>query len=147
VKDIEFLGDLLDTKFKIFGLRFGLDGLIGLIPILGDLSTTVVSLYIVFRAFVLGYPLVIIIRMLINVFIDLLVGVIPFLGALLDFVWKANTKNINLMKAYSLSPKSTQKRSRAFVGVFAFVLLSIIGLLVYAIYKVITLLPAVVLPS
>jgi hypothetical protein len=140
VKDIEALSDLMDTKFKFLGIRFGLDGIIGLVPVVGDIATSGVSFYIVLRAFIMGFPLIVIIRMLINVFIDFVFGAVPILGNIFDFFWKANTSNVAIMKAYSTSPDRTKKRSGAFILGFALAVLSLFAVFVYLVVKILGLL-------
>ncbi len=101
-KGMEFLTRWMDAKFRIPGtnFRFGLDGLLGLIPGVGDLSTFAVSGYLVLlmaRNGASGYVLA---RMIFNIVIDAALGTIPFIGDLFDFVHKANVKNMKLMQQY-----------------------------------------------
>lgn len=97
---LEALANLLDTAFIVPGtdIRFGLDALIGLIPGIGDAVTTIVSLYIVREARALGAPRYLIARMLANVAIDGVVGAVPFLGDAFDVMWRANRRNVGLLR-------------------------------------------------
>jgi hypothetical protein len=97
---IDALATLLDTALVIpgTGIRFGLDGLIGLIPGIGDLITTAMSLYIVREARALGAPLHVIARMLGNVALDSVVGVVPVVGDAFDVLWRANRRNMRLLQ-------------------------------------------------
>src|SRR3954468_14187572 len=81
---IDALATLLDTAFVVPGtnIRFGLDALIGLVPGIGDAITTLMSLYIVREARALGAPRWLIARMLANVALDGVVGVVPLVGDL-----------------------------------------------------------------
>ncbi|HEX8316327.1 MAG TPA: DUF4112 domain-containing protein [Flavisolibacter sp.] len=102
LKGMEFLARWMDAKFRIPGtdFRFGLDGLLGLIPGVGDLSTFAVSGYLVLlmaRNGASGYVLA---RMILNIVIDAALGAIPLIGDLFDFVHKANVKNMKLMQQY-----------------------------------------------
>ena len=92
------LSHLLDTRFRIPGTnwRFGLDGLVGLIPGVGDAAGALVSLYIVAEAWRLGVRKRVIARMLGNVALDSLLGTVPVAGDLFDFIWKANALNLRL---------------------------------------------------
>jgi hypothetical protein len=92
----------LDGWFRIPGTnwRMGLDGLVGLIPGVGDGITTALAAYIVLEAHRLGVPKTMLIRMIRNVAIDGLVGTIPLIGDLFDFRWKANRKNILLLNEH-----------------------------------------------
>lgn len=97
---LEALADLMDAKFKIPGLpiRFGIDALVGLIPVAGDTVNLSLSAYIVAEAFRLGARKRDIARMLFNIFLDWLIGLIPLIGDLFDVAWKCNVRNINLLK-------------------------------------------------
>ena len=102
LKQIEWLTRWMDTKFRIPGtnFRFGLDGLLGLIPGVGDLSTFAISGYLVLlmaRNGTSGYVLA---RMILNIVVDAALGAIPVVGDLFDFVNKANVKNMRLMQQY-----------------------------------------------
>ena len=102
VARIDALATLLDTAFVVpgTGIRFGLDALIGLVPGIGDAITTLLSLYIVHEARALGAPRLLIGRMLANVALDGLVGVVPIAGDVFDVAWRANRRNIALLRAH-----------------------------------------------
>jgi len=140
LKDLEALSKLMDSRFKIFGVRIGLDGLIGLIPVVGDVATTTVSVYIILRALSLGVPFIVILQMLFNVLIDFIVGAVPFLGNIFDFFWKANEKNINLIKNYKGAPVSTKKRSSLVIVSFASIVFVLFASMIYFIFKILSLL-------
>ena len=91
----------LDSKFRIPGtpFRIGLDGIIGLLPGIGDLTTTGISLLFIADAIKVGARKRVIARMLGNVALDLAVGLIPFMGDAADFIFKSNTRNLRLLKA------------------------------------------------
>jgi hypothetical protein len=99
---IDALATLLDTAFLIPGtnIRFGVDALIGLVPGIGDAITTAMSLYIVSEARALGAPRHLILRMLANVALDGIVGAVPLLGDAFDVMWRANRRNIALLRNY-----------------------------------------------
>ena len=96
---IDALATLLDTAFVFpgTGIRFGLDGLIGLFPVIGDTITTALSLFIVHEAFQLGAPGHVIARMLGNVALDGLFGAVPLVGDAFDVLWRANRRNVRLL--------------------------------------------------
>jgi hypothetical protein len=97
---IQRLSRLLDSRFGIPGtnVRFGLDGLIGLIPGIGDVLTNSVSGYIILEAARAGASKGALIKMTINVIIDFVVGMIPILGDLFDVAFKANLRNIKVLE-------------------------------------------------
>lgn len=91
-----------------FNLKFGLDDLISLIPIWGDLVSGVLQLYQVFLCWVFGVPTYLLLRMVLNVVIDVIVGVVPFVGDLLDNLFKSNLKNLNLLESWLLTNDNYQ---------------------------------------
>jgi hypothetical protein len=99
---VEFLAHLLDDIFVIpgTGIRFGLDGLLGLIPGLGDTLTSLASFYILGAARQYGVPRVTLVRMAGNIAIDYLFGMLPFLGDAFDVYWKANRRNVQLLERH-----------------------------------------------
>ena len=99
---LDALASLLDTAFIVPGtnIRFGIDALIGLVPGIGDAVTTLMSLYIVREARELGAPRHLIARMLVNVALDSVVGAVPFLGDAFDVMWRANRRNMTLLRNY-----------------------------------------------
>jgi len=96
---LRHLALLLDDRFRIPGTRhrIGLDGLIGLVPGIGDAVTTAISLYIVLEARRLGVPVSKLGRMGVNVGVDALIGAVPLVGDLFDVAWKANKRNLALV--------------------------------------------------
>ncbi len=99
---IRWLADLFDDRFRLpfTGRRFGLDGILGLIPGFGDAATGAVSLYLAAEGWRLGMPLTSILRMAVNVGIDTVLGAVPLVGDLFDFAWKANQKNVRLVLSH-----------------------------------------------
>jgi len=99
---IDALATLLDTAFVIPGtqIRLGLDALIGLVPGIGDAISTIMSLFIVNEARALGAPPLVIARMLANVALDGLVGAVPLAGDVFDVAFRANRRNMALLRAH-----------------------------------------------
>ncbi len=99
---IEALSKLLDVAFILPGtnIRYGIDGLIGLVPIVGDLLTTAISLWIVREARALGAPKHVVARMLGNVALDGVVGLVPFAGDAFDVMFRANMRNMRILKKW-----------------------------------------------
>ena len=99
---IEWLSTLLDTAIVVPGtnIRFGLDALIGLVPGIGDAISTLLALYIVREARALGAPRLLIARMLANVALDGVVGVFPVAGDLFDVAFRANRRNVALLRQH-----------------------------------------------
>lgn len=113
MRDLRKIGEFLDTKFTLpFGWRIGWDGIIGMIPVLGDFATGSLSLYIILRGILLGCPPSIVLRMGANVLVDNVFDAVPVLGNIFDFVWKSNTKNIALIESYLSNPRRAVRNSR-----------------------------------
>ena len=130
---LETLSTYLDGLFRVPGIgwRFGLDSLVGLIPNVGDISTALVSFYILIAGVRYGVPKITLLRMALNIGLDYLIGVIPFLGDAFDFFWKANKQNMDLIRERGTG-KGTGTTSD---WVFIIVLISLlIGLLVGSIF-------------
>ncbi|MGH9554892.1 MAG: DUF4112 domain-containing protein [Terriglobales bacterium] len=102
-QQLDELAAWLDEAFVVPGtsIRFGLDALAGLLPGIGDLLTGMASMLILQAAWQRGLPRVALMRMLVNVALDSVVGSIPVAGDLFDVAWKANRKNVELLKKYS----------------------------------------------
>jgi hypothetical protein len=98
---IRTVAHILDESVRVPGttLRVGLDPIIGLLPVAGDFATAVCSLYIVAEAIRLGVPKRTLLRLLVNIAVDMLFGSVPVVGDLFDAYWKANVKNAELVAA------------------------------------------------
>ena len=99
---LDAIAKLLDVAFIVPGtnVRYGLDGLIGLIPVVGDIITTAISLWLVREARALGAPWHITARMLGNVAVDGVVGLVPVAGDAFDVMFRANVKNVRLLRRW-----------------------------------------------
>jgi hypothetical protein len=118
---LRWLEILLDEAFVVPGtrIRFGLDGIVGLVPGLGDVLAGALSLLIPFAAWVRGVPYITLVRMLTNVAIGLLVGTIPILGDAFDIFWKANRRNYHLLTLSIAAPHRHTWRDWAFLFTLA----------------------------
>ena len=99
---LDALAKLLDVAFILPGtnVRYGIDGLIGLIPVLGDIITTAISLWLVREARALGAPWHITTRMLANVALEGTVGMIPIAGDAFDVMFRANIRNVRMLRRW-----------------------------------------------
>jgi hypothetical protein len=111
------VSDLWDRAWGIPGTRWrvGLESLVGLLPVGGDVIGMVMSGYILLQAVQLGLPKTVLLRMIFNILLDALAGSVPILGDLFDTTWKANTKNVNLLETHLKSPETTRQADRRFV--------------------------------
>ena len=99
------LANLTDSKIRIpfLGIRLGLDFLVGLIPVVGDIIMVAVSISIVAMAKSMKVPKALRIAMLKNIGVDFLLGLIPFVGDLVDIFYKSNQKNVRIMEKWWVS--------------------------------------------
>lgn len=99
---LEALAKLLDVAFVMPGtnMRYGIDALIGLVPVIGDIVTTAIALWIVREARALGAPWHMTARMLGNVAIDGVVGAVPLVGDAFDVMFKANIRNMKMLRKW-----------------------------------------------
>ena len=112
LRDLDRLAWLLDSSIRLpGGYRIGLDGLIGLIPAFGDIVGAVLAMYIVMRATGYDVPRAVLARMLLNVGIEAIVGTVPVFGDLFDFAFKANRRNVALLRRYSDAPLREKRSS------------------------------------
>lgn len=113
----ERLARLLDSQFRVPGtrMRFGVDGVLGLLPGVGDAAGLALSTMVIVQAVRLGARGSTVARMVLNVVLDSVVGTIPLLGSVFDFAFKANNRNIALLQRHELDPHATEAESRAAV--------------------------------
>ena len=129
---IALLSRWMDALFRIPGTewRVGLDAIIGLVPGIGDTVTALASFYILSAAARYGVPRVTMLRMALNVAIDYAVGAIPLVGDAFDVAWKANLKNMELLRTHASradpSAKRTQVGDWLFVAAIMFCLVALL---------------------
>ena len=99
---IEMMEMILERSFTVPGSSrtFGMDSIIGLIPVIGDFVSAGLGAYIVWEARNLGVPKWKIWRMAGNIAFDTAVGAVPVAGDLFDFLYKSNTKNLRIIKKH-----------------------------------------------
>ena len=136
---LEKLAWILDSVIPIPGTnwRIGLDGLIGLIPGVGDISAGAISTYILYQALRMGVPTMVVGRMLLNIVMESVVGVIPFFGDIFDFAFKANKRNVELLREYVDQPDTVKRRSTFTVIITVLGFLLFLGLLVWGMFSLI----------
>jgi hypothetical protein len=109
--EVEMLAWLLDNSIPVpgTGRRFGIDALIGFVPVLGDMVSGGIGLFVVWRASRYGLPRIAVARMLANTVIDIAVGAIPILGDAFDLWFKANTRNLAIMRRHLEEPAASTR--------------------------------------
>jgi len=118
---IDLFAHILDDWFRVpfTPIRVGLDGLIGLIPGLGDILAGIASFVIILAAWIRGVPYVTLVRMMVNLGIEVVVGSIPLLGDAFDIAWKANRRNYKLMVRHLRQPHQHTWKDYAFLATLA----------------------------
>jgi hypothetical protein len=130
---LEDLARWMDDRFRVpaVGVRFGLDALLGLVPGLGDTATSIVAFYMLVAAVRHRVPKVTIARMGLNVAIDYLMGAVPVVGDAFDLWWKANRRNLELIRRHAATPAGPARQATLgdwlFVG---FIMASLVALLI-----------------
>ncbi len=120
---IEYLEWLMERAIPVGRWSFGLDGILGLVPGIGDVVAGMIAMFIVARAARDGIPRAALARMMTNVAIDTLVGSVPIVGDLFDFMFKSNTKNLRIYEESLNGRRETAKD-------WATVILFVVGMLV-----------------
>lgn len=103
IEKLQSMADWMDSRFHIPGtsVRFGFDSLLGLIPGVGDTVTIASTIYLISIARANKLPWHVTIQMIWNAFIDWFIGLIPFLGDIFDVAWKANQRNVALIRKHT----------------------------------------------
>lgn len=99
---LEAMERLLESAFSVPGtnMRVGLDAIVGLVPVVGDLVTTAMGAWLVWEARNLGMSKFQLVRMAGNIGVDTLVGAVPLVGDLFDFAFRSNSRNLKIVKRY-----------------------------------------------
>ncbi len=120
---------LMDKQFVIPGtnLRFGLDGILGLIPGFGDVSGFAVSCYLIAVMAKNGASSYVMARMVLNVLIDTIIGSIPFIGDIFDFAFKSNSRNLRLMQEHFVEGRHRGSAWKLIIPIIIILLLIMIG--------------------
>jgi hypothetical protein len=102
LRSVERIARLMDSQFRLPGtrFRFGLDPILGLLPVVGDLSSLAVSGMLLLTMMRHGASGAVVVRMAFNILLDTVIGSIPILGNLFDFAYKANERNLNLLRRH-----------------------------------------------
>ncbi len=134
---MEALARWMDYAFTLpGGFQFGVGGIVGLVPGIGDVMDAVLSLYIIMRAVKLRIPRVAVARMLVNVGIESLAGAVPFIGNFFDVAFKANRRNYHLLRSHLSQPARQRTSDWWFILLTLALVVFSIGLPIWGLYEV-----------
>ncbi|QNI37469.1 DUF4112 domain-containing protein [Edaphobacter albus] len=116
-ENLDILSHILDDFIQIPGtsIRFGLDGIVGLIPGIGDVIGGIASCIIIIAAWARGVPYVVLARMVTNIVIEVGIGTIPVVGDAFDIAWRANRRNYALLTGSLYQPRKHTVQSWIFL--------------------------------
>jgi hypothetical protein len=129
IKRLDNLAWTLDSVVPLpGGFRLGLDGLIGLVPVVGDGVTALLLTYVIAEGVRNGAPKSVIFKMLGNLLVDTVVGAIPIFGDVFDVVNRSNYRNVNLLRGFLDKPVDVKRSSRPWVAMILLAVISILAL-------------------
>jgi len=146
---LQRLARILDSSIALpGGYRIGLDGFIGLVPGAGDIIGALLSSYIIVQSARLGASTLVLARMMLNVLIEAAVGLVPVVGDIFDFAWKANDRNVRLVEKHvsredNALPPPRKNLGAAVFLLFGAFLLALLALIALSIWLLVALLAAV----
>jgi Domain of unknown function (DUF4112) len=135
---IDFVSRLLDTIFVVPGtrIRFGFEPIIGLIPVLGDQATSLMSAALLYRSVQHRLPRIALVRMALNILINGVIGMVPIVGDLFVLWFKPNIRNLRILQRYAGQANAVTKNDWLFVslliGTTFFLIVGFTLLLTYA---------------
>jgi len=94
------LANLLDSRFEFFGIKFGFDSILELIPGVGDIIAVIVSLYIVLVAYRIELPPRLLFKMCLNIIFDFAIGIVPIVGPIGTIFFRSNQMNIKIIDRF-----------------------------------------------
>ena len=143
LKWIERLAHLMDSRFLIPGtkIRFGIDPLIGLFPVFGDVLAFLISGMLIYTMHTHGASRKVVIKMIINSTVDTVFGSIPVVGNIFDFFYRANDRNVRLLKEHYFEGKHHGSGTGLLVVVIV-IALAIVALVSYGVVKLLQALMA-----
>lgn len=132
---VERIATLLDSKFAIGGFRFGVDPVLNLVPYGGQLISFVVSMMLVVVMFRNGVRTKVVVKMILNIIFDAILGTIPLFGQVFDFFNRANERNIKLLRTHYFENKNQGNATALILGVVG-ILVLITALTLYVMWLV-----------
>lgn len=134
LKMVQRVTRLMDEQFSVGGFRFGLDPILNLVPVAGDVSSYMISVALIITMVKHGASGRVAAKMLANATLDALVGAIPVLGWIFDFSFKANTRNLQLLTEYYTEGKHRGSAKPVIVSILI-VMLLVLVLIVFLVIR------------
>lgn len=136
LQSFERISHLLDSKFQIPGtkVRFGLDPILSLMPVLGDLITLIISSMLIYTMHNHGASRKVVVKMMLNAGLDTAIGAIPLVGTVFDVFYRSNERNIKLLKEHYYEGKHQGSGTGLLLVIFLIAIL-VIAAVVYGIWQ------------
>ena len=136
MESIERVARLMDSKFEIpgTGIRFGLDPIFSLFPVVGDLVTLAISTMLINTMRNHGASREVVVKMLLNAGLDTIIGAIPLVGTVFDVFYRSNERNIRLLREHYYEGKHQGSGTGLLIAIFAIIIL-IVAAVVYGLWK------------
>lgn len=133
-RELEVLSQLMDNQFRIpvLGWRFGMNAIIDLIPGIGDVSTTIIALYVLVSAVRYRVPKITLLRMGLNIAIYFVGGLVPLVGDVFAIWWKPNIRNIDLLRRRATVSGEEARQGRTTDWLFVAVIVGSLLTLLFA---------------
>ena len=145
--EVEFLAWLLDNSIPVPGTggrRFGIDALIGFVPVVGDIFGGLMSVIVVWRGSRMGLPRIVVLRMLANAAVDFVVGAIPLAGDAFDLWFKVNERNLGLIRRHLERPDTSTRNDWLVVLGFLAVIVLLLAAAVWLLIEVISTIAGII---
>ncbi len=139
--EVEFLAWLLDNSIPVPGTggrRFGIDALIGFVPVIGDLFGGMMSLVVVWRGSRMGLPRIVVLRMLTNAAVDFVVGAVPLAGDAFDLWFKVNERNLGLIRRHLERPDTSTRSDWLIVIGFVALIVLLLAAAVWLLVEIVS---------
>ena len=133
---LEEMVKLMDSKFRVPGtkFRFGIDPILGLLPVVGDAASFAISGGLILYMLKFGVSRKVVVLMLLNIVLDATIGSIPIIGHVFDFYYKANNRNINLLRKHYYEDKY-QGSGNWIIALVALFLISFLFLMFWGLWE------------
>ncbi len=136
LQSFEHIAHLMDSKFQVPGtnIRFGIDPMLSLIPVLGDLITLIISSMLIYTMHNHGASRKVVVKMMMNAGLDTVIGAIPLVGTVFDLFFRANDRNVRLLKEHYYEGKH-QGSGTGLLLTMLLIILIVTGAVVYGLWK------------